>query len=634
MPSPLSSPISPNRSHYHPATLNHSHSPPSDGASPRRRLSLASFPPAASPTNSLGGCSHGPSKPAGAAPGQRLRRSSLARATQVEKLKVDSKIEEMHLGNFNRPKTTTTLDIDLQESPFNLPHQMKKKKTHGKSPLFSTGLSKGGIDPRSREKGIMPPSRRHSLTLSPKKMESFTVPSAPSVTPTAGARLGEAQARRERLDVELVERKLSGAEVLQSPDYETGRKKKTPSSSQKTHSLVIAFEIDDNQDSSPLTLLEGEVFLQRCSILNMQWVDDMISPPTPHSLALKMSNPAEQFERFVCIVKSLIHHLPGERLEFDAFVDSSTISNAIVAWCDKKGFEGRLKVANLRKGFGKDVLSVLAFVVGKVEEARVKGTRTTTIRRTFEENEPPPPSPNLSSASDEDSIADEIEIEDDAVEKGEADFEPVLERSFIMIDPVVDPIIWRKELENVSARLTRKLGNGAGGGSWRDHLRQARESAERICGEGNLAPGLEFIRSIAGGDRETIFAREKSLSALETVHQLSLRNANILSEIDVVCEQHAIVEASLGKATDALEIIEEQLRETKLLAEERASSMSDTSGLVKMKNGLKKLKADTTKLDLEIGMAQSAILARKLEDSREVLLDDNSDDNDDDEDKI
>ena len=245
----------------------------------------------------------------------------------------------------------------------------------------------------------MPPARRHSLTLSPKKMESFTVPSAPSVTPTAGARLGEAQARKERLDVELVERKLSGAEVLQSPDYETSRKNKTPSSSQNSHSMVIAFEIDDNQDSSPLTLLEGEVFLQRCSILHMKWVDDMISPPTPHSLALKMSNPAEQFERFLCIVKSLIHHLPGERLEFDAFDDPSTISNAIVAWCDKKGFEGRLKVANLRKGFGEDVLSVLAFVVGKVEEA--KGTRTALNRRTFEENEPPPPSPNLSSASDE-----------------------------------------------------------------------------------------------------------------------------------------------------------------------------------------------------------------------------------------
>lgn len=148
----------------------------------------------------------------------------------------------------------------------------------------------------------------------------------------------------------------------------------------------------------------------------------------------------------------------------------------------------------------------------------------------------------------------DIDLDEDVegVDEG-GDFEPVMERSFIMINAVTDPVEWRLELERVSVRLS---GDMRGESGWRDHLRQAKVSLENVGGEGSAEVRLRAVGEEAGVSREGIAMKEKGLSGLEVVRGMCTEFEKNLMEKEVLTRDHSVGERRMREVADALEDIE------------------------------------------------------------------------------
>lgn len=150
---------------------------------------------------------------------------------------------------------------------------------------------------------------------------------------------------------------------------------------------IIAFDLQrdvEERGGAALALIDTEGLVARWNILRIKF-HKLPYPPTPHSLALKMSNPAVQFSRFRSIFKTLFLKLSsvdysvssptrllsvekkGSSLDFDEFSDSNSLCNKILLWCISQGYDGSMKVTDLKKGYGGEVVNVLEFVTSLIE---------------------------------------------------------------------------------------------------------------------------------------------------------------------------------------------------------------------------------------------------------------------------
>ena len=201
-------------------------------------------------------------------PRGRRYQHSLMRSTRVEKLALDLTAKSF-------ASEPSLMDIRPKTSSFSHEHRFKIKasKPLGRSPLF-----KSHIDPRSKEKGIMPPKRLHSLQLikdslshSSKFSSSVSKPASPceySLTPPV--------ARSKSISPQNRLPPFFNKNLSKECSFPL---KQAPKPSQKKTTLV-AFAFDPSEEVSSQAIIAAESLLDRWKTLKLSF-PRLQHSPTP-----------------------------------------------------------------------------------------------------------------------------------------------------------------------------------------------------------------------------------------------------------------------------------------------------------------------------------------------------------------
>ena len=585
------------------------------------------------------------------------------RSTRVEKVALDITAEnfaaEPSLNDIRPTTSSSAVRGSFKITP--------SKSARGRSPLFKEG---SGIDPRSKTRGIMPPKRRHSLQLmkeslgssgkhgpsvsqpaSPSYLQSFTPPGAKSQPASPQKRLSPFFAGKKSFRKEATG---PAAEMIQVAS-------ETP---QKKTATLVAYAFDSPKEgSNAQAVVAAENLLDRWKVLGVSF-SRLQSPPTPQSLAMKMKHQALQFQHFKAIFSALYDRHPSattpSRLlsgsEEDTYDDPTMVCNEILSWASTKGFGGELKLADLKKGYGNEtVIPVLSWMSDSLEADINPLIRRPEVSEKDATNHESASVFSSSSASEASSIADDCALETNFEDDDQAVYEPVMERSFVMITPATDPVEWRMELERISAKL-RPLKQSAIGSDWRAHVKASIESTAMLSSDEAASNALAGISSLLARDLESVRSKEGALMAIPNVkevsrafriqsrlpsspnlsvqlntRQLSGDFATLKRALDEIREQHNNSSSQFEATLASLEDIEEDIKGVKTETNQRTNYMSDSSVLTHIRAGIGRLKAEAVELNLRLGTAENLIAAKiSCEERRNLVGNDSSDDDGDD----
>ena len=166
---------------------------------------------------------------------------------------------------------------------------------------------------------------------------------------------------------------------------------------------------------------------------------------------------------------------------------------------------------------------------------------------------------SVPSNSEMSSIADDCHLDanfDD--DEDQAVYDPVVERSFVMITPVTDPVKvrrcvygisaffadycfassqWRTELERISIRL-RPPKSQVHGGDWRERLKAASINAKKISPDKFTEDSLMSISKCLSQEIEMLHSKQGGLMALPYVREFSDKFAALSNSLDEIRRQH------------------------------------------------------------------------------------------------
>eukprot|EP00803_Ostreobium_quekettii_P000668 evm.model.scf_287.13 EVM.evm.TU.scf_287.13 scf_287:99718-101008(+) len=150
----------------------------------------------------------------------------------------------------------------------------------------------------------------------------------------------------------------------------------------------------------------------------------------------------------------------------------------------------------------------------------------------------------------------------------------------------IDPELWALEVERVSSKL--RITVGAEGRDWRQHLEQARKHHNNIV---QLWPEakqqLQRVQNDTSNSIERLESREKYLNdvcgGLTQEYKLKKR------ELQQLQEEYNHKTEAVTRQNNELHRISDQLDEVKTVMEERGSSISDASPVVRMKSAMKQI---------------------------------------------
>eukprot|EP00126_Sphaerothecum_destruens_P009612 Sdes_comp20550_c0_seq10m15305 len=165
------------------------------------------------------------------------------------------------------------------------------------------------------------------------------------------------------------------------------------------------------------------------------------------------------------------------------------------------------------------------------------------------------------------------------------------------------------ELERVQPFL--KVSNPVETKDWRHHFQQMQQHDENIRQGFTQAKGqLDKLSKEMSVTLEKIQSREKYVNTqLDNLIQEYRRNQDKLAEVR---EKYNGSSGTITEYTNELARISEELDSVKSQMDERGTSMTDASPLVKIKQALSKLKTEIVQMNLRIGVVEHTLLSSKL----------------------
>jgi estrogen-related receptor beta like 1 len=200
-----------------------------------------------------------------------------------------------------------------------------------------------------------------------------------------------------------------------------------------------------------------------------------------------------------------------------------------------------------------------------------------------------------------------------------------------ILEAQVDPVAWRAECERVASKLKDPtlagaagagpsaglLTVGKGGGSaasareWRAHQEQTQAAQALIS---RLLPdargGLERLAGELSELAEAISAKERFVN--NAFKSLSAEQGKVAEEAARLQAEFNLTQKKVGDLTTDLANTNDILEDIKASLEERGSSMTDTSPLIRIKASLAALRAEVKAMDLQIGVLGHAVMQSKI----------------------
>ena len=178
-----------------------------------------------------------------------------------------------------------------------------------------------------------------------------------------------------------------------------------------------------------------------------------------------------------------------------------------------------------------------------------------------------------------------------------------------VLEATVDPIAWKTELARVAPRL--KIKPAVSSRQWRAHYEQTKKHEVVLADlftDGQWA--LQTISTDLASTLERVTSKEKYLNS--TFNHLSEEYRAIRSKQDEVTQTFQTSSQSVSDLTNELATVSDSLDEVKSQMEDRGSSMTDTSPLVRIKQALTNLRTEIKTMELRIGVVGHTLMQSKL----------------------
>eukprot|EP01135_Chromosphaera_perkinsii_P011022 Nk52_evm56s2309 gene=Nk52_evmTU56s2309 len=174
----------------------------------------------------------------------------------------------------------------------------------------------------------------------------------------------------------------------------------------------------------------------------------------------------------------------------------------------------------------------------------------------------------------------------------------------------VDSASWKLELERVQP-LLKITATQSDTKDWRTHLQQMQQHDENIKLNLSQTHGhLDKLAKEMTSNLEKISSREKYVnSQLDSIIQEYRHQQDKLAEVR---EKYNGASGTVTEYTNELARITEELDSIKAQMDERGTSMTDASPLVKIKQALNRIKLEITQMNLRIGVVEHTLLTAKL----------------------
>eukprot|EP00057_Strongylocentrotus_purpuratus_P029037 XP_011683511.1 PREDICTED: intraflagellar transport protein 57 homolog [Strongylocentrotus purpuratus] len=187
-----------------------------------------------------------------------------------------------------------------------------------------------------------------------------------------------------------------------------------------------------------------------------------------------------------------------------------------------------------------------------------------------------------------------------------------------IMESSVDANEWRLEVERVTPSL--KVHIRTDNKDWRTHVDQMHLHKDGIETALSETKGyLDKLQKEITRTLEKIGSREKYINnQLEHLLQDFRGTQDGLAEVK---EQYRQASGGVTERTRQLAEVTEELERIKQEMEERGSSMTDGSPLVKIKQALQRLKNEVIQMDVRVGVVEQNLLQAKLKDKTNMQRD-------------
>lgn len=173
----------------------------------------------------------------------------------------------------------------------------------------------------------------------------------------------------------------------------------------------------------------------------------------------------------------------------------------------------------------------------------------------------------------------------------------------------VDPKEWLLEVERVSSRLKVTMPNDSK--EWRTHLQQTKQYKQVIE---NQFPAskvqLDKLTAQLSQAMDRIKSKENFINTQFDHRAVDYRQQQ--EELTQVQQQYTELNEVVMNLQIELKNVSEELDMVKNEMEEKSSTVTDTTPIVKMKDAFKRLRADTRQLEVRIGVVSHTLMQAKL----------------------
>ncbi|XP_050019399.1 intraflagellar transport protein 57 homolog isoform X2 [Alexandromys fortis] len=327
-----------------------------------------------------------------------------------------------------------------------------------------------------------------------------------------------------------------------------------------------------------------------------------LKPPSRHYFALP-TNPGEQFYMF-CTLAAWLINKTGRPFEQPQEYDdpNATISN-ILSELRACGRTADFPPSKLKAGYGEHV----CYVLDCLAEEALKYIGFTWKRPSYPVEE----------------LEEETVPEDDAeltLSKVDEEFVDTNEsaKQGVILESTTDAAEWSLEVERVLPQL--KVTIRTDNKDWRIHVDQMHQHKSGIESALKETKGfLDKLHNEISRTLEKIGSREKYIN--NQLEHLVQEYRGAQAQLSEARERYQQGNGGVTERTRLLSEVTEELEKVKQEMEEKGSSMTDGTPLVKIKQRLTKLKQETVQMDIRIGVVEHTLLQSKLKEKSNMTRD-------------
>eukprot|EP00049_Salpingoeca_infusionum_P000974 m.43979 g.43979 ORF g.43979 m.43979 type:complete len:401 (-) comp10811_c1_seq1:1432-2634(-) len=326
----------------------------------------------------------------------------------------------------------------------------------------------------------------------------------------------------------------------------------------------------------------------------------------------QVTNSNEQLWYFGCLMAWLLK-LCGQKFAApDQFDDPNTITTSIMAELRKLGIPADFSQTKLKAGAGPEVCQVLNTIAQMALKAKkFSWERPIHLHEDIQEHEEDDGGMEMQAAQDE----DEEEILEDDFDEDDGDFIDVDTGGAAgadkgeVLESNVTSAEWKIELERVLPQL--KVHIRADVKDWRTHLQQMSDNMATIeTAMSSTSSQLSKLEGEIAKTLEKLGSREKYInSQLEGLVSEYRQQQDTLAS---TTEKYKEASTTVTAYSKQLAELSADLEAVKSETQERGTSMTDATPLVKIKQALTALKKDISQMDLRIGVVQHILLSASV----------------------